>query len=182
VQHYKTPLTLGQKLTISLEALQLEVGTNVCPLLTSFHPLDPLTTSCCCKSLWDGLDHFGLTLDMEAEKIPLPREHDALLSSLFVINSPPQEILRSLQWCRISWKALFLSDLVAANGHHIKRRFLAPPDATAGRLSSLQFGEERPTPSDWATWAEFWGRYTMPGLNLESPLGRWIAPTHRVWD
>ena len=74
--------------------------------------------------------------------MPLPREHDALLSALFLLNNPPQEILRSLQRCRISWKAHFLSDLVAA-------------DATAGRFSLLRFGEEHPTPTDWATWAEF---------------------------
>ena len=88
VQHYKTPSTLGQKLTISLEALQLEVGTNVCPLLIPFQPLGLLATSCWCKSLWEGLDHYGFALDIEAEKMPLPREHDSLLSSLFVISNP----------------------------------------------------------------------------------------------
>ena len=44
VQHCNTPLTLGRKLKISIQALQLEVVTNVFPLLTPLQPLGPLTT------------------------------------------------------------------------------------------------------------------------------------------
>ena len=182
VQHYRTPSTLGRKLTISLEALQLEVGTNVCPLNTPFHPLGPLATPCWCKSLWEGLDHFGFTLDMDAEEIPLPRANDRLLSALFVEREREGGVLRGLQRCRICWNALFLSDLTSANGRQIERRFLSPPSTDDRHLSSLRFGQERPTTADWAAWAEFWGRFTEQGLYLVTPLGDWVAPTHRSWE
>ncbi len=44
IQHYNTPSSLGTKLTISLEALQLEAGFNQCPLEMPFQPMGPLTT------------------------------------------------------------------------------------------------------------------------------------------
>ena len=44
VQQYNTPSTLGRKLTVSLQALHLEAGTKVCPLLTTFQPPGPLKT------------------------------------------------------------------------------------------------------------------------------------------
>jgi len=50
IQHYNTPSTLGAKLTISLEALQLEVGSDRCPLLIPYFPLGPIATSCWCRS------------------------------------------------------------------------------------------------------------------------------------
>ena len=36
LQHYSCPSTLGQKLNISLECLQLEIGSDGCPLLEPF--------------------------------------------------------------------------------------------------------------------------------------------------
>ena len=91
-------------------------------------------------------------------------------------------MLRGLQRCRICWNALFLSDLTSANGRQIERRFLSPPSTDDMHLSSLRFGQERPTPADWAAWAEFWGRFTEQGLYLVTPLGEWVAPTHRYWE
>ena len=166
----------------SLEALQFEVGTNICPLNTPFHPLGPLATPCWYKCLWEGLDHFGFTLGMETEELPLPRANGALLSSLFVLINRVDGMLQSLQRCRICWNALFLSNLTSVNGRQIERRFLSPPGPRDKNLSTYDFGTERPTPLDWAAWAEFWGRFTLHGLYLISPLGDWVAPTHRIWE
>ena len=63
------------------------LGSSFC-LNTSFHHLGTLATPCWCKSLWEGLDHFGLTFDMETKEIPFPRANDALLSSLFIVFQP----------------------------------------------------------------------------------------------
>ena len=182
IQHYGTSSTLGQKLTISLEALQLEVGMRTCPLNKPYHPLGPLSTPCWCRSLWESLDRFGFTLDMDSKEIPVPRAGDMLLSDLFVAGDPPRDILQSLQRCRICWCALFLSDLVSANGRQIERCFLSPPVGDCRHRSTLKFGQERPTAADWAAWAEFWGRYTLQGLCLVAPLGNWVAPSYRRWE
>ena len=108
---------------------------------------------------------------MDSKQIPVPRENDVLLSALFVAGDQPQDMLRSLKRCRICWNALFLSDLTSANGQQIERRFLSPLDRIGGRLSSFKFGQERQSAADWAAWAEIWGRYTLHGLCLVSPLG-----------
>ena len=181
IQHYKTPSTLGAKLSHSLEALQLELGTNKCPLQLPFKPLGPIATDCWCKSFWEGLDSYGFKMEMDYEEIPLPRQDDELLIDIFLSTDPDEDDLRSLQRCRQVWESLFLSDLVCANGRLIDRKFLSPPPADHESLSSYEFAEERPTASDWAFWAEFWGRYTLPGRYLRTPLGEWIAPTHRKW-
>ena len=66
LQHYDTPSTLGQKLNILLQAMQLEAGTVGCPLLTSYRPIGPLTTPCWCRSVWEGLDHYDFSFHLDS--------------------------------------------------------------------------------------------------------------------
>ena len=112
IQHYNTPSTLGKKLTISLEALQLEVGSDRCPLLIPYCPLGPLATSCWCRSFWESLDHYKFKLELDFDVLQLPREVDVLLIDIFLRANTGQDVLLSLQRCRIKWKAMFLSDLI----------------------------------------------------------------------
>ena len=65
IQHYQTPSSLGTKITISLEALQLEAGFNCCPLEMPFYPMGPLTTHCWCRSFWESLDYFGFKVEVD---------------------------------------------------------------------------------------------------------------------
>ena len=172
IQHYNTPSTLGKKLTILLEALQLEVGSDRCPLLIPYYPLGPLATVCWCRLFWESLDHYNFILELDYEVLQPPREGDSLLIDIFLWANTGQEVLLSLQRCRIKWKAMFLSDLIASNGRQIERRFLSVPTPKDGSISSLGFATEHPSPRDWANWAEFWGRFTLPGLYLHTPLGK----------
>ena len=93
LQHYDTPSTLGNKLTISLQCLQLEAGTNTCPLMMSYHPMGPLTTPCWARSFWESLDHYKIVLDIDYPSQPLPREHDCLIILLFISSNQPQHLL-----------------------------------------------------------------------------------------
>ena len=74
LQHCQTPSTLGTKLQNALEALQLEAGTNICPLLMPFQMMGLLTTPCWCQSFWGCLDRNGLGLDMDYPDNLFPRE------------------------------------------------------------------------------------------------------------
>ena len=161
--------------------MQLEAGTAGCPLLISYLPIGPLTTPCWCRSLWEGLDHYGFSFHLDYPTQKLPREHDELLITIFQRVYRPEDELRNLQRCRISWNMLFLSDIVGASGRHLDRRCLSPPDALTPGRSSFTFGIEQPSPHDWAVWAEFWGRFTLPGAYLRQPLGKWLHPTHQRW-
>ena len=101
VQHYNTPSTLGAKLSISLEALQLEVGSDRCPLLIPYRPLGPLATSCWCRSFWESLDHYDFKLALDYDVMKLPREGDQLLIDIFLRTPMSQDLILSLQRCRI---------------------------------------------------------------------------------
>ena len=102
LQHYDTPSTLGQKLNILLQAMQLEAGTAGCPLLTSYQPLGPLTTPYWYRSLWEGLNHYGFSLYLDYPTQPLPRESDVLLITIFQRINHPEDKFRSLHRCHIS--------------------------------------------------------------------------------
>ena len=116
LQHYNTPSTLGSKLTISLQCLQLEIGSENCHLLELFQHLGPLATSCWCKSFWESLDHYDYDFHLDYPTIPRPREGDQLLKNIFLSIHPTPAALISLNRCRNSWNALFLSDITSANG------------------------------------------------------------------
>ena len=146
IQHYNTPSTLGKKLTISLEALQLEVGSDRCPLLIPYCPLGLLATLCWCRSFWESLDYYKFKLELDYDVLQLPREGDVLLIDIFLRANTGQEVLLSLQRCMIKWKAMFLSDLIASNGRQIERRFLSVLTSKDGSISSLGFAMEHPSP------------------------------------
>jgi len=181
IQHYNTPSTLGNKLTISLGCLQLEAGTNICPLITPYHPIGPLTTPCWMRSFWECLDHYNFNLEIDYPDQPLPRLYDSLLISIFIAANLAVSVLRSLHRCRIKWNLLFLSDMIGADRRSIDPKFLRPPTSDSDTDSAYIFGEERPTTADWQGWIEFWEAHTHHGYVLHQPLGRWIHPTHRQW-
>ena len=182
LQHYDTPSTLGKKLTISLQCLQLEAGTNGCPLLTPYHPMGPLTTPSWVRSFWQGLDYYNVKMDIDYPVQPIPREEDDLLCNIFCCADPPSVELLSLNRCRIAWELLFLSDMTSANGKHIEHKFLSHPTSENPPRSSFSFSEERPSYQDWTVWAKFWEVFTLPGLVLRKGMGKWIHPSHREWE
>ena len=46
---------------------------------------------------------------------------------------------------------------------------------------TYQFPREEPTDNDWTEWVMFWTRFTHHGLCLHTPMGKWVAPSHRRW-
>ena len=182
LQHYDTPSTLGKKLTISLQCLQLEAGTNGCPLITPYHPMGPLTTPSWVRSFWQGLDYYNVKMDIDYPVQPIPREEDDLLCNIFCCADPSSVELLSLNRCRIVWELLFLSDMTSANGKHIEHKFLSRPTSENPPRSSFSFSEERPSDQDWTVWAKFWETFTLPGLVLRKGMGKWIHPSHREWE
>jgi hypothetical protein len=182
LQHYNTPSTLGSKLTISLQCLQLEIGSDKCPLLEPFQHLGPLATSCWCKSFWESLDHYDYDFHLDYPTIPRPREGDQLLKNIFLSTHPTPVALISLNRCRNSWNALFLSDITSANGKILHQHCLHPPTALTQLTSKFSFAEERPSAQDWLVWKEFWQQFTNDGLSLPSSLGSWTESSHITWD
>ncbi len=76
----------------------------------------------------------------------------------------------------------FLSDAANAGGRTLDERYLNKPSTDRERSTRLSFGEERPTDSDWSEWQTFWRRFTKQDGTLDRPLGKWIHPSHHIWE
>ncbi len=169
------------KFRASLEALQLELGTNGNPLSLDYSVCECLATPCWFKVVWERLWYYCFDMHLDYPTIPFPRERDELLVDLFLAYGATGARLQSLNRCRLALNMLFLSDIVSANGRHLQRHLLNPLTSDPP-TSSYTFPRECPTASDWTEWAIFWGHYTSPGLYLRQPLGAWIASSHMAWE
>ena len=182
IQHFGVPTILGRKFTASLEALQLEIGTNRNPLEVPFRTHGTLATPCWFKSFWERLHFYKFEIHLDVAIIPWPRENDALVVDLFLAAEKTGTELLGLNRCRIKTETLFLSDVATADGRYFDRTLLFPQEEDlSGQRSRFAFGREEPTEEDWRNWGMFWAEYTGAGLSLPRPLGRWLAPSHRIW-
>jgi hypothetical protein len=92
---------------------------------------------------------------------------------------PDPEIVTKINRCRCSRKAIFLSDMVTADGKYLEHFVFHPSTETAG--SRYNFPRELPTKDDWSAWTTFWRNNTGTGGKLRIPLGFWKNTTHRIW-
>lgn len=105
--------------------------------------------------------------------------YDATIMTIVMDADLSQQQIVSINRVRLFLHAIFLSDIVTANGRRIDRRLLA---STAIPLrSTYLFPREQPTAADWKIWYDFWQGYTYDGLILWKPLGKWVYPTHNQW-
>ena len=164
-----------------MEYLQLELGTNECPLSQSYEQFGHLATRSWLKAFWQGIQRFQVNLWIESTTIPFPRERDKLIRDLFVQAGYDDGALLRLNKVRIRLESLFLSDITTANGRQLDPTYFTDRSPHVTR-SSYEWAEERPTASDFLLWNEALTRITGPGHYLHDSLGPWIAPTHRTWD
>jgi hypothetical protein len=133
------------------------------------------------RSFWQACDFFGFRLTIDYPTIPIPRERDHLLIDLFHQFATDWDTDDFISWnrCRIACLALFLSDIVTADGRAIDPRYLDGSVMQDPPLSAYDFGQERPREADWEVWRRFWQEYTFPGYTLSTHLGPWICSSHR---
>ncbi|KAL3795721.1 hypothetical protein ACHAW5_004491 [Stephanodiscus triporus] len=105
LQHYGAETTLAQKMTASMEALQLEIGCISSPFGENFDELHLLATACWIKSL-------------SLLQVPL---------RLFREAGYKGHLLQDLNRCRLYLKLLFLSDIATACGWFINVSLILRP-------------------------------------------------------
>ena len=125
LQHYGTETAIGTYLTASLENLQLELGVSGCPLNYDYDVWGKLATDSWVKSLWERVCRFKIKLDIEYKKLPPPREFDECIMERLVREGVQGKQLTSLNRVRKHQEALFLSDIVTANGQRIDPIYLS---------------------------------------------------------
>jgi hypothetical protein len=69
--------------------------------------------------------------------------------------------------------------MTTANGQYLEQ-FVFDPGGKVS-WSKYKFPQEISTKKDWEVWFNFWHNYTATRDKLHTPLGKWIAPTHRRW-
>jgi hypothetical protein len=69
--------------------------------------------------------------------------------------------------------------MTTADGRYLEQ-FVFNPGSKVAR-SKYKFPRKSPAKKDWDAWFNFWHDFTATGDKLHTPLGAWIAPTHRSW-
>ena len=179
IQHFGTPTSIGRKLSISLRYLQLQLGCCGNPLRLDYGTWAHLAPMSWLKMFWRTIEFAGLDLRLTFDDLLLPRDGDVTVMDLLRSQGFSGRSLAQMNRCRLANNAIFLSDMVTANGRQIERRRLR---AGGALMSKFRFPRETPSPSDWKAWEEFWRAYTREGLTLWQPLGAWVEPTHQVWE
>jgi len=188
LQHYGTDSTLGVYLTATLENLQLELGVTGCPLTYDYSIWEHLATDSWIKSVWERIFHFGIDLQLGYTVLAMPRVNDESIMETCVDEGIRGAELISINRARKRQEALFMSDIVTADGTKIDATYLSDWTESAEfelgkHRSQFEFGREAPTTSDWQTWNNYWNRFCngSPFLTLPSQLGGWRAPSPRIW-
>jgi hypothetical protein len=166
IQHYGAGTTLARKITVSLEALQLEIGCVGSPFAENYDELQILATTCWTKSLWERLHYYKFRIHLDYPPLRLPRKCDTLVVRLFWDAGYRGQQLQALNRCRLALKLLFLSNIATACGRFINITLTLQPAPQDKSVSSFIFPNERPSQSDWRLWLEFWTALAGPGWSL----------------
>ncbi len=180
IQHFEAGTTLVKKFTATLEALQLEIGCIVNPLLENYDDLGVLATACWAKSFWERLHFYQFSIHMEYPTLHLPRCNDALIVTMLQKAGYTRDKLIALNRCRTANKMLFLSDITTACGQYVDCNLLSPTTLWLGPRSTFRFPWELPSSKDWILWKTFWTAFLGPGSLLYIPLGDWLHTSHRI--
>ena len=115
-----------------------------------------LLTPCWLASLWDGCHTMTLrsTWIIPQFHSHVLRERDSLLVNIFQNTGFSGASLQSLNCCRLSWQALFLSYMTSVGGRQLKFCQLLSPLSDQD-LCSYTFPRDEPTPRDREVWQWF---------------------------
>ncbi len=171
LQHYGASFMTSQKLQASLEAMQLEIGCSGNPLNEDYGILGQLATEGLVKAVWERTSYYGYTITLDYPVERPPREGDVNLVAIFTKSGKQGKELVSLNRCRLTHQAKYLSCLSAVDRKYLDPTYLSPP-LTKERLSFDRFAREEPTKQDWITWERFWRTY----------CNRFLTGSHPSWS
>ena len=116
----------------SLAYLQLQLGANKCPLdldYDKWHFMVPLSWM---KVLWKTLQVTGFEVHLSYETMELPRERDMIIMVWIMSACDDMDKLMAVARVRGFLNAIFLSDIVTADGKFIEEHALSELKNTQG--------------------------------------------------
>ena len=139
------------------------------------------------KSFWERLDHYGFKI---YPPLAPPREHDKLLSSLYIQDADfSKNETIGFNCCRVAKELLWLLDATTADGRYFESLVMCPGERYGG-TSSYAFPREEPSAADWIVRTIFLqgivGRthFSNPrvcGKNLQQGSGNDSILNTRIW-
>jgi hypothetical protein len=109
---------------MSLQYLQLQIGTPHNPLTLDYKKRGFLAPLSWVKMLWCLLQHFDIKLHMNFLSVPHQREQDQVLMDIIQEYDLTQAKIKSLNRCRGKLEAIFLSDITTAGGQYLEHSAL----------------------------------------------------------
>ncbi len=187
VDHSWKKTITGQLIMMSLEHLRLEIGSN-CNILECKASTykDILLTKSWIRHTWEGFEKYGITIQIDVEKVKLRRINDKCIMDEIILNDALTRTEKNkVNKCRIFLKVFTLADIVSGDGKRIS------PFAITGERDDRRTRVEcnwplwgKPSKSDWKAWNK--------GLNitfckqqnnhLDEPLGPWTIPLPQEWE
>lgn len=149
--HYGCSSAVGVIMQTSMELFILELGlSSTSPFSFSFQKYGPLVTRCWLKTIWEKCDRYNIKVEIGNILIQPPRVGDKWLMQAFIDEGYKDDELRRLNRVRIHQQALFLSDVLNANGRSIDLKYT---EERAGiPWSSYKFPIECPSETDLELW------------------------------
>ena len=90
----------------------------------------------------------GFQLHLKYEEIPLPRRGDVVITKFVMEGGLSKEDLLSMSGVKKKLGAIFLSDLVTADGKYLET-FACQKEFNERPSSKYRFPREEPTDHDW---------------------------------
>jgi hypothetical protein len=150
-QHYHVSTNLSKKLDASLRYLQLQIGTPHNPCMLDYTKWGALAPLSWVQMLWKSLHYFDITLYMSNPTILPPREFNkVIMMEIIFSHDLDATTIKSLNRCRGSLEALFLSGITAADGKYLEHFVFNPGGST--KCSRYTFPREQPKRQDWDSW------------------------------
>lgn len=124
LMHYGCKSSLSHVLNVSINYLILELGVSNQPFQESYALYNGLVTTCWAKRLWEKVDSFGITVELQETALKLPRQRDKWLILEFVRlgYKGRQLVLLNLVW--VYQQVIFLSEILCPAGKSLDRRYL----------------------------------------------------------
>ena len=174
LQYWDNPAPIGQTLRACMQAIQLQLqcGCQGCPLSESFYPMGEICDHSWITSFWEVVDRYKLHLVLDYDILHLPRENDQMLMKMAIQLGYSIEVLRSINRCRIALCALFLSDIVTADGKFLDYMCMMS-NTDYSSVSSFSWPKEQPSEKDWKCWQDFCSRITYHQTSFGSATFYW---------
>ena len=143
----------------------MQLGTNICPLDLPYDTWAYLAPLSWVKMLWRTLQVSGFTVHLTYTTIPLPQTGDYLIMEYAMSKGATKEDLLSISRVRGLLCAIFISDIVTADGKYLEE-FATSRTYSREHASTYKFPKEAPTQEDWMTWRQFWKQHTVGNFKL----------------